>query len=81
MSTYLWTAHNALVPKLCDLTPSNDTIGSVSWVQKGRTLAVGTLAGRFGYQSLRCSDVTAAEDVPTSLYSENRSRITVGSCP
>ncbi|PPQ90390.1 hypothetical protein CVT25_014623, partial [Psilocybe cyanescens] len=43
---YLWTAHNASVSKLCDLTPSNDTISSVSWVQKGSTLAVGTLAGR-----------------------------------
>ncbi|KAF8901903.1 WD40 repeat-like protein [Gymnopilus junonius] len=43
---YLWTAHNAAVSKLCDLTQSNDTISSVSWVQKGTTLAVGTLAGR-----------------------------------
>jgi cell division cycle 20-like protein 1 (cofactor of APC complex) len=43
---YLWTAHNALVSKLCNLAPSNDTISSVSWVQKGSTLAVGTLAGR-----------------------------------
>ncbi|RDB20729.1 Fizzy-related [Hypsizygus marmoreus] len=43
---YLWTAHNAAVSKLCDLADSNDTISSVSWVQKGTTLAVGTLAGR-----------------------------------
>ncbi|KAF4621085.1 hypothetical protein D9613_001176 [Agrocybe pediades] len=43
---YLWTAHNAAVSKLCDLTSTNDTISSVSWVQKGSTLAVGTLAGR-----------------------------------
>lgn len=43
---YLWTAHNAQVSKLCDLAESNDTISSVSWVQKGTTLAVGTLAGR-----------------------------------
>ncbi|KAF9476648.1 WD40 repeat-like protein [Pholiota conissans] len=43
---YLWTAHNAAVSKLCDLAPSNDTISSVSWVQRGTTLAVGTLAGR-----------------------------------
>jgi len=43
---YLWTAHNAAVSKLCDLTNTNDTISSVSWVQKGTTLAVGTLAGR-----------------------------------
>ncbi|KAG5342425.1 hypothetical protein C0989_002260 [Termitomyces sp. Mn162] len=43
---YLWTAHNAAVSKLCDLADQNDTISSVSWVQKGTTLAVGTLAGR-----------------------------------
>lgn len=43
---YLWTAHNAAVSKLCDLADANDTISSVSWVQKGTTLAVGTLAGR-----------------------------------
>lgn len=43
---YLWTAHNAAVSKLCDLGSSNDTISSVSWVQKGTTLAVGTFAGR-----------------------------------
>lgn len=43
---YLWTAHNAAVSKLCDLAETNDTISSVSWVQRGTTLAVGTLAGR-----------------------------------
>lgn len=43
---YLWTAHNAAVNKLCDFTESGDTVSSVSWVQKGTTLAVGTLSGR-----------------------------------
>lgn len=43
---YLWTAHTAAVSKLCDLQSSNDTISSVAWVQKGTTLAVGTLSGR-----------------------------------
>ena len=33
---YLWTAHNAAVSKLCDLADTNDTISSVSWVQKVR---------------------------------------------
>ena len=31
---YLWTAHNAAVSKLCDLASSDDTVSSVSWVQK-----------------------------------------------
>jgi WD40 repeat protein len=31
---YLWTAHNAAVSKLCDLSASGDTISSVAWVQK-----------------------------------------------
>lgn len=43
---YLWTAHNAAVSKLCDLAGSNDTVSSVSWVQKGTLLAIGTLSGR-----------------------------------
>ncbi|KAF8634222.1 hypothetical protein AX17_004264 [Amanita inopinata Kibby_2008] len=43
---YLWTAHNAAVNKLCDFADSRDTVSSVSWVQKGTTLAVGTLSGR-----------------------------------
>ncbi|KAJ8082500.1 substrate-specific activator of APC-dependent proteolysis [Marasmius tenuissimus] len=43
---YLWTAHNAQVSKLCDLADQRDSISSVSWVQKGSTLAVGTLSGR-----------------------------------
>jgi cell division cycle 20-like protein 1 (cofactor of APC complex) len=34
LCVYLWTAHNAAVSKLCDLTDTNDTISSVSWVQK-----------------------------------------------
>ncbi|KAI9441879.1 WD40 repeat-like protein [Lactarius indigo] len=45
-SVYLWTAHTAVVSKLCDLASTNDTVSSVSWVQKGSTLAVGTLTGR-----------------------------------
>lgn len=43
---YLWTAHNAMVSKLCDLQEDSDLISSVSWVQKGSTLAVGTVNGR-----------------------------------
>ncbi|KAF9237850.1 WD40-repeat-containing domain protein [Melanogaster broomeanus] len=42
---YLWTAHNAVVSKLCDLSGVGDTVSSVAWVQKGTTLAVGTLSG------------------------------------
>ncbi|KAI0683987.1 WD40 repeat-like protein [Cytidiella melzeri] len=43
---YLWTAHTAAVSKLCDLSDSADTVSSVAWVQKGSTLAIGTLSGR-----------------------------------
>lgn len=35
---YLWTAHTAAVSKLCDLSATNDTVSSVSWVQKVRLL-------------------------------------------
>ncbi|TFY77834.1 hypothetical protein EWM64_g6178 [Hericium alpestre] len=44
-SVYLWQAHTAAVSKLCDLSSTTDSISSVSWVQKGSTLAVGTQAG------------------------------------
>lgn len=37
---YLWTAHNAQVSKLCDLAEGNDSISSVSWVQKVRHLYI-----------------------------------------
>ncbi|KAG8816348.1 substrate-specific activator of APC-dependent proteolysis [Serendipita sp. 400] len=41
---YLWSAKTAQVTKLCDLGQS-DSITSLSWVQKGSTLAVGTSKG------------------------------------
>ncbi|KAJ7444070.1 hypothetical protein B0H11DRAFT_2089839, partial [Mycena galericulata] len=43
---YLWTPHNAAVDRLCDLSDDNDSISSVSWVQKGSILSVGTISGR-----------------------------------
>ncbi|GJE94759.1 WD40 repeat domain-containing protein [Phanerochaete sordida] len=43
---YLWTAHTAAVSKLCDLSDTSDTVSSLSWVEKGTTLAVGTLSGK-----------------------------------
>lgn len=33
-SVYLWAADTAAVSKLCDLSSTNDTVSSVSWVQK-----------------------------------------------
>ncbi|KIY46122.1 WD40 repeat-like protein [Fistulina hepatica ATCC 64428] len=45
-AVYLWRGDDASVTKLCDFTACADSIASVSWVQKGSTLAVGTLSGR-----------------------------------
>jgi cell division cycle 20-like protein 1, cofactor of APC complex len=42
---YLWSAKTAQVTKLCDLE-TTDSITSLSWVQKGSTLAVGTFNGQ-----------------------------------
>ena len=46
---YLWSACTSKVTKLCDLASStetaNDTITSVSWMQRGSVLAVGTDKG------------------------------------
>ena len=44
-AVYLWSAKTAQVTKLCDLQASNDAITSLSWVQRGSVLAVGTFNG------------------------------------
>eukprot|EP01135_Chromosphaera_perkinsii_P008195 Nk52_evm17s1178 gene=Nk52_evmTU17s1178 len=41
---YLWSACTSQVTKLCDLKP-NDTVTSVSWIQRGTHLAVGSNKG------------------------------------
>lgn len=41
---YLWSAHTGKVIKLCELS-LEDPITSLSWVQKGSTLAIGTNRG------------------------------------
>lgn len=43
---YLWTAHTAAVSKLCDLSETNDTVSSLSWVEKvctGHNIPTGTM--------------------------------------
>ncbi|KAI1112618.1 WD40-repeat-containing domain protein [Nemania sp. NC0429] len=42
-SVYMWNAHSSRVNKLCTL--ENDTVTSVSWIQKGTHLAIGTGSG------------------------------------
>ncbi|KZT32520.1 WD40 repeat-like protein [Sistotremastrum suecicum HHB10207 ss-3] len=43
---YLWAAHTAEVTKLCDLSEADTgAVTSLSWVQKGSTLAIGTSTG------------------------------------
>ncbi|KAF9012015.1 WD40-repeat-containing domain protein [Cyathus striatus] len=64
---YLWTAHNAAVSKLCDLQDSGDTVSSVSWVQKGTTLAVGTLSGR-----LHIYDASTLQLIRTYLHAHTQ---------
>lgn len=41
---YLWSANTSKVVKLCDLSP-DDTVTSVSWIQRGTHIAVGTNQG------------------------------------
>ncbi|CAK7264099.1 substrate-specific activator of APC-dependent proteolysis [Sporothrix epigloea] len=43
-SVYLWNAQTSRVNKLCTL-PDDDTVTSVSWIQKGTHLAIGTNKG------------------------------------
>ena len=42
---YLWNAHSSKVTKLTDLGDAGDLVTSISWVNKGNTLAVGTRKG------------------------------------
>lgn len=42
---YLWSACTCKVTKLVDLAPTNDTVCSVAWSQRGTYLSVGTTHG------------------------------------
>lgn len=42
-SVYMWNAHSSRVTKLCTL--EDDTVTSVSWIQKGTHIAIGTGKG------------------------------------
>jgi len=42
---YLWSAHTSQVTRLCDLSQEQDSITSVCWSEKGRSVAVGTNKG------------------------------------
>ena len=42
---YLWSAKNSTVTKLCDLAEVNDTVASISWIQRGSKIAIGTNSG------------------------------------
>merc|ERR1719468_54825 len=57
---YLWSACTSQVTKLCDLTPDNDTVTSVSWSERGNFVAVGTHRG-----FVQVWDVTANKKVNT----------------
>jgi cell division cycle 20-like protein 1 (cofactor of APC complex) len=46
LNRYLWSAHTSKVEKLCDLGEEEDQITSVSWMQRGSHLAVGTDKGQ-----------------------------------
>lgn len=43
---YLWDAQNAEVRKLCDLAEVGDVVTSLSWVQRGSTIAIGCQSGQ-----------------------------------
>ncbi|KAI0732543.1 WD40 repeat-like protein [Fomitopsis betulina] len=80
---YLWQAHSAQVSKLCDLSDTGDTISSVSWVQKGSTLAVGTLSGKlriYDAHRLTCTRTyTQAHSQRIGALSWNQHVLTSGS--
>ncbi|CAG7817938.1 unnamed protein product [Allacma fusca] len=44
-SVYLWSATNSQVSRLCDFSNSEDSVTSVSWNERGTSVAVGTNSG------------------------------------
>ncbi|XP_053200984.1 fizzy-related protein homolog [Panonychus citri] len=42
---YLWSACTSQVTRLCDLSSDNDSVTSVSWAERGHSVAVGTHKG------------------------------------
>lgn len=57
---YLWSACTSQVTRLCDLTPDNDSVTSVSWSERGNLVAVGTHKGL-----VQVWDVTASKRINT----------------
>jgi cell division cycle 20-like protein 1 (cofactor of APC complex) len=43
-SVYMWNSQSGRVNKLCEL-PDGDTVTSVSWIQRGSHIAIGTGKG------------------------------------
>ncbi len=55
---YLWSACTSKVTKLCDLTPSDDIVTSVSWAQRGTHVAVGTNRGEVQlWDTIQCKKI------------------------
>jgi cell division cycle 20-like protein 1 (cofactor of APC complex) len=42
---YLWSAYTSKVTKLCDFTQAGDAVTSLSWIQRGNQVAIGTDKG------------------------------------
>lgn len=42
---YLWSAYSSKVTKLCDFTQAGDLVTSLSWIQRGNQVAIGTNKG------------------------------------
>eukprot|EP00095_Tigriopus_kingsejongensis_P003584 maker-scaffold140_size315649-snap-gene-2.25 protein:Tk03584 transcript:maker-scaffold140_size315649-snap-gene-2.25-mRNA-1 annotation:"fizzy-related protein homolog" len=57
---YLWSACTSQVTRLCDLTPDNDTVTSVSWSERGNLVSVGTHKGY-----VQVWDVAASKKINT----------------
>ena len=66
---YLWSACTSQVTKLCDMTPDNDTVTSVSWSERGNFVAVGTHRGYVQiWDVLANKKVNVLEGEPIKLY-------------
>ncbi|KAI0461217.1 hypothetical protein LJB42_001234 [Komagataella kurtzmanii] len=80
-SVYLWDAASGSVSRLCELSP-REAVTSVSWIQAGTHLAVGTQSGLveiWDATTSKCTRSMTGHSARTSALSWNRHVLSSGS--
>lgn len=81
-SVYIWSACTSKVTKLCEVSPTNDSITSVAWSQRGTHLSVGVNSGEtqiWDIQQLKLVRTLGGHLGRVSSISWNNSLLSTGS--